>query len=105
MKTIRRNSTKVLLTHIKESVLLAVYKGDGYYPITGADVETLIINKNVTSATLDHNGRLDLSIDKRDVGQYIIAMPSLEYAKMHLFPKDFARLHPNNELALRKLSD
>jgi len=103
MKTIRRNNKKALKMHVAQATILAVYKGDGYYPINSADVEKLIDGNAITSASIDQQGRLDMSFNQRDVGQYIVGLPSLAYAKTHLFEKDYARLHPTNELALRSL--
>jgi hypothetical protein len=102
MKTIRRNNIKELRELSSNAKVLGVYKCDGYYPIALKDVLSVINQKLVSSAILDDSGRLTLDITDRSLGQYIVALPSLEYAKTQLFPKDYARLHPENELSQRK---
>jgi hypothetical protein len=102
MKAIRKNNIKKLRKLVSDAKVLGIYKGDGYYPIELANVLFIINQKLVSSAILDDSGRLTLDITDRSLGQYIVALPSLEYAKTHLFPKDYARLHPENELSQRK---
>lgn len=104
MQTIRKNATSRLSKLVEKLPVLAVFKGDGYYPIE-RDVVMRVIREHRTllsSAILDDSGRLTLDITDRSLGQYIVALPSLEYAKTHLYPKDFARLHPDNQLAGRQ---
>ncbi len=104
MKTIRKNNQKLLSQIIEESALLGVYKRDGYYPIEKSSVLNIIRNNKtlISSALQDDSGRLTIDITDRSIGQYVIALPSLEYAKTHLYNKDYARLHPSNELARRR---
>jgi len=103
MKTIRKNNQRRLRQITDDAALLAVYKGDGYYPIDKQLVLSVIDQhqKLISSALLDESGRLTIDITDRKIGQYILALPSLEYARTHLYPKDFARLHPDNELSGR----
>ncbi|MBR37163.1 MAG: hypothetical protein CMF13_02205 [Idiomarina sp.] len=104
MKTIRKNNKKLLSKIVKESAILGVYKGDGYYPISEASVLAIINDSTsqIRSAITEASGRLTIDLNDRSLGQYIIALPSLEHAKRTLYNKDYARLHPDNELALRR---
>lgn len=104
MKTIRKNATSKLTSIVEKSAVLAVFKGDGYYPIERYLVMNIIRDHAtyLSSAVQHDSGRLTLDIKDRNIGQYIIALPSLEYAKSILYHKDYARLHPDNELSRRQ---
>lgn len=96
MVTIRKNNKKLLNKAVNDCALLAVFKGDGYYPIAKSLVLEIIASGQFRNAIGHASGRVDIDINDRAIGEYVIAIPSLELAKKTLYHKDYARLNPDS---------